>query len=123
MEYKEKPFSNKMNFLRLDPNFKYLGGIGEKKPEYKRIIDDDNSVFEDESIRKKVKNSNVELTVYNAIDDFHKTKLSLSKDKEITKPLIEKMEEEQKSIQNESIVQKSKNQIGKISGITKNNIN
>lgn len=119
MEYKEKPFSYKMNFLNLNPNYKYLGGIGERKNEYKRVVDEENSIFEDESIRKKTKNSiNVESTVFNAIDDFHKTRLSLLKDKDITKPL-EKIEEEKIPLQNDSIIQKTNNQIGKISGITK----
>lgn len=75
--YKEKPSDYKMTFLNINPNFKYLGGIGEKQAEYKRIPIDEYSIFEDESIRKKVRREDhidYENDAINTIEKFRKMK-------------------------------------------------
>jgi hypothetical protein len=131
MEYKQKPDSYEMKFLNINKNFKYIGGIGEKPVEYKRVINEEsNSLFDDWNVRnKKVKMDQTGLE-----NDCVNTICSLQK---LRTQYNIKMEEEDKLIPIEKLREKllesepkkidipifNNKPVGKMKGITKNNNN
>lgn len=122
--YKEKPSDYKMKFLNINPNYKYLGGIGEKAPEYKRINVD--SYLEDESVRKKVRYNedymNYENKAIESIAAFHKIRAEISKSDDGNK-MIEEKNIEMKIVGDPTNKIYNAKIFGKIDGITKKNIN
>lgn len=120
--YKEKPSDYKMKFLNINPNYKYMGGIGEKLPEYKRISND--TYFEDENVRKKFKyNEEVSYdnNAINSISAFHKLKSEIGKNDDMK--MVEEKNVEMKIVGDPTNKIYTAKVFGKIDGITKKNMN
>lgn len=121
--YKNKPDDYKMKFINYNPDYKYLGNIGEKREDLKRVTNN-QFLFQDREPIKKIKTEDFEQNAIDSILSLNKLRckaMELEKD-DNKKKFISINEFEKNKIENISLEANisSNEKLGKIQGITKN---
>lgn len=121
--YKNKPDDYKMKYVNYNPEYKYLGNIGDKREDLKRVTNN-QFLFENRDPIKKIKTEDLEQKAIDSILSLNKLRckaMELEKD-DNKKKFISINEFEKKKIENEMVdlnISSNEN-LGKIKGITKN---